>query len=83
VVIKTRNTFDENKFEIQVENHSQNEIRNAAIQLILPVGKFNPRLYQANLSLEYDPHLESYLIIIPYLQAGRKQKFDLEFGGER
>jgi hypothetical protein len=83
VVIKTRNTFDENKFEIQVENHSQNEIRNAAIQLILPVGKFNPRLYQTNLSLEYDPHLKSYLIIIPYLQAGRKQKFDLEFGGER
>ena len=82
MVIKTKNTSDENIFEIHVENHSQNEIRDAAIQLILPAGKFNPRLSQANLSLEYDPHLKSYLIIIPFLQAGRKQMFDLEFGGE-
>jgi len=83
VAIKTKNTFNENKFEIQVENHSQNEINNAAIQLILPVGKFTPRLSRTNLSLEYDSHLKSYLIIIPFLQAGRKQMFDLEFGGER
>ena len=83
VIIKTKKTYEENKFEIWVENHSQNEIRDAAIQLILPAGKFNPKLSQANLSLEYDPHLKSYLIIIPFLQAGRKQMFDLEFGGER
>ncbi|MGB5850592.1 MAG: hypothetical protein WBH40_19035 [Ignavibacteriaceae bacterium] len=83
VIIKTKKTYEENKFEIWVENHSQNEIRDAAIQLILPVGKFNPRLSQANLSLEYDPYLKSYLIIIPYLQAGTKQSIDLEFGGKR
>jgi hypothetical protein len=83
VIIKTKKTYDENKFVIRVENHSQNEIKNAAIQLILPAGKFNPRLSQTNLHLEYDPHLKSYLIIIPYLQAGTKQSFDLEFGGER
>lgn len=83
VIIKTKKTYDENKFEIQVENHSQYEINNAAIQLILPAGKFNPRLSQTNLHLEYDPHLNSYLIIIPYLQAGTKESFDLEFGGER
>ena len=83
VIIKTKKTYDENKFVIQIENHSQNEIRNAAIQLILPAGKFNPRLSQTNLHLEYDQHLKSYLIIIPYLQAGTKQSFDLEFGGER
>ena len=83
VIIKTKKTYDENKFEIRVENHSQNEITNTAIQLILPVGKFNPRLSKTNLHLEYDSHLKSYLIIIPYLQAGTKQSFDLEFGGER
>ena len=83
VVIKTKRIFDENKFEIRVENHSQNQINNAAIQLILPAGKFNPSLSQTNLRLEYDPHLKSYLIIIPYLQAGTKQIFYLEFGGER
>jgi len=83
VVIKTKRIFDENKFEIRVENHSQNQINNAAIQIILPAGKFNPSLSQTNLRLEYDPHLKSYLIIIPYLQAGTKQIFDLEFGGER
>ena len=83
VVIKTKKMYDDNKFEIRVENHSQNEINNAAIQLILPAGKFTPRLSQTTLSLEYDLHLKSYLIIIPYLQAGRKQMFDLEFGGER
>jgi hypothetical protein len=83
VIIKTKKTYDENKFVIQIENHSQNEIRNAAIQLILPAGKFNPRLSQTNLHLEYDQHLKSYLIIIPCLQAGTKQSFDLEFGGER
>ncbi len=75
VIIKIKNTYDENKFEIQVENHNQNEIKNAAIQLILPAGKFNPRLSQTNLHLEYDPHRKSYLIIIPYLQAGTKQSF--------
>ena len=80
VIIKTKKTYDENKFEIHVENHSQNEIKNAAIQLILPAGKFNPRLSETNLHLEYDPHLKSYLIIIPYLQAGTKESFDLEFG---
>jgi hypothetical protein len=83
VIIKTKKAFDENKFEIQVENHSQIEINNSAIQLILPAGKFNPRLSKTNLQLEYDPHLNSYLIIIPYLQAGTKESFDLEFGGER
>ncbi len=83
VLIKTKRKYDENKFEIRVENHSQIEIKNAAIQLILPAGKFNPRLSQTNLHLEYHPHLKSYLIIIPYLQAGTKQNFDLEFGGER
>jgi len=83
VIIKTKKTYVENKFEIRVENHSQNEIKNAAIQLVLPAGKFNPRLSKTNLHLEYDPHLKSYLIIIPYLQAGTKQSFDLEFGGER
>ncbi len=82
VIIKTKKTYDENKFVIQIENHSQNEIRNAAIQLILPAGKFNPRLSQTNLYLEYDPHLKSYLIIIPYLKAGTKQSIDLEFGRE-
>jgi hypothetical protein len=83
VVIRTKKSYDENKFIFQVENHSQNEIRDAAIQLILPAGKFNPRVSQANLSLEYDPHLKSYLIIIPYLKAGTKQSIDLELGGER
>lgn len=82
VVIKTKKTYDENKFEIRVENHSQNEIKNAAVQLILPAGKFNPRLSRTNLHLEYDAQLKSYIIIIPYLQAGTKQIFDLEFGGE-
>jgi hypothetical protein len=82
VVIRTKKTYDENKFEILVENHSQNEIRDVAIQLILPTGKFTPRLSRTNLRLEYDSHLKSYLIIIPFLQAGRKQMFDLEFGGE-
>jgi len=82
VVIKTKKTYDENKFEILVENHSQNEIKNAAVQLILPAGKFNPRLSRTNLHLEYDAQLKSYIIIIPYLQAGTKQIFDLEFGGE-
>ena len=82
VVIKTKRTYVENKFEIRVENHSQNEIKNAAVQLILPAGKFNPRLSRTNLHLEYDPRLKSYLIIIPYLQAGTNQIFDIEFGGE-
>ncbi len=82
VVIRTKKTYEENKFEIWVENHSQNEIRDAAIQLILPAGKFNPKLSNADLRLEYDPHLKSYLIIIPYLKAGTKQNIDLEFGGE-
>ena len=83
MIIKTKKTYDENKFEIELENHSQIEIRDAAIQLILPAGKFNPKISQANLSLEYDSHLKSYLIIIPYLQAGTKQRIDLELGGER
>jgi len=83
VVIRTKKTYDENKFEIWVENHSQNEVRDLAIQLILPAGKFNPILSQANLILEYDPYLKSYLIIIPYLQAGTKQGIDLKIGGER
>jgi hypothetical protein len=83
MVIRTKKTYDENKFEIKVENHGQNEIRDVAIQLILPAGKFNPRLSQANLIMEYDPHLKSYLIIIPYLKAGTKQSIDLEIGGKR
>ncbi|MCH7774057.1 MAG: hypothetical protein IH784_06580 [Bacteroidetes bacterium] len=82
VVIKTKRTYVENKFEIRIENHSQNEIKNAAVQLILPAGKFNPKLSRTNLHLEYNTQLKSYLIIIPYLQAGTKQSFDLEFGGE-
>lgn len=83
IIIRTKKLYDENKFEIQVENHSQNEIRDAAIQLILPAGKFNPSVSQPNLSFEYDSNLKSYLIIIPYLQAGTKQRIDLEFGGEK
>jgi len=82
VIIKTKKTHNRNKFEVYVENHSQNEIRDAAIQLIVPAGKLNPRLSKANVSLEYDPYLKSYLIVIPYLQSGTKQSIDLEFGGE-
>jgi hypothetical protein len=83
LIIKTKKSYNKNKFEIYVENYSQNEIRNAAIQLILPAGKLNPRLSKANVSLEYDPYLKSYLIVIPYLQSGTKQRIDLEIGGER
>jgi len=83
LIIRTKKTYVKNKFEFEVENHSQNEIRDAAIQLILPAGKFNPRVSQKNLSFEYDSYLKSYLIIIPYLQAGTKQRIDLEIGGER
>jgi hypothetical protein len=82
VVIKIKKTYDENKFEIRVKNHSQIEINNVAIQLILPAGKFSPRLSQTKLHLEYDPHLKSYLILIPNIKAGTKKIFDLEFGGE-
>lgn len=80
--IITTKPGEQNKFEVTVENRNQYDVKNLELELFIPALKYNPKISNSKIDLMYNSTSSSYILTIPFIRAGVKEVFLLEFGDD-